>query len=367
MPSEGERRGESRALDAEQRDDARHRVGAGRRDDEVARRCARFDDLRADACVAGTQIAGRDVGRVACDGARELLGLALVDGVVDVVGPLDVGTEPDITGHVERDVDAEPACDRHRIHEPFEARPAGDREVAALREPPARDRDRCEALDRRREGGTACARGEVERARRYAGVAGGDVEAIGCSRRATKRAAEHDVAAVIADLARDRSDERVAVDDRGRGGQERGLARHGRLTRANLCGVEAIELDTARARVRGDAIERRDLGVGARDDELAGRPRRDAVRGAVLEQQSAPGDARRRLEALRWVVDARVHDLAVARRRVLPERALGLEHCDASAGHRDLARDRESDDSATDDDRVVVHRISDASPVAPGS
>lgn len=97
------------------------------------------------------------------------------------------------------------------------------------------------------------------------------------------------------------------------------------------------------------ALERLALARRLRDDELARVAVGHAVAGAKVVEQLFAADAEAGLERRRAVVDARVDDLAVARRRLLARRQVPLQEERRGVAGGEGARRGEADGPGADD------------------
>src|SRR5688572_8879603 len=115
--TDGHRRREPRALDAEQIHETWNTVFGRGLDAEIRLRLARTVQFRPNTRVVGHQ---RTVGErrpIVADRLIEARRAGCVDGVVDLLYPLDVRAEADAPTEIERRVDAEPRGMRHRVDE----------------------------------------------------------------------------------------------------------------------------------------------------------------------------------------------------------------------------------------------------------
>jgi len=96
-------------------------------------------------------------------------------------------------------------------------------------------------------------------------------------------------------------------------------------------------------------LELGQLGRFAGDHDLAARAMRHTVARAPRIHPLAAGDAQRGLEALRRVVQPGVDHAAVARRRLLAQSAVALEHGDGLAAAREHGGARHADHATADD------------------
>ena len=93
-----------------------------------------------------------------------------------------------------------------------------------------------------------------------------------------------------------------------------------------------------------------DVVVGRGDDQLSRALRVDMHRPAVVVQQFAALDAELRLEAAARIVDPRMNDLRVARRRLAAEVARLVDDQNIASALGQRTGDRQSDDARSDDD-----------------
>ena len=148
-----------------------------------------------------------------------LLGARRVHLIVDVVDPFDVRAEARLAGHVEREVDAEPAGLRYRIDQARERRLLAAAEVIALGEISGRDLFDRHALDdarrrRRIEAGGVDEKVACERHWRFA--AGFELDDPATGLRTQERRVKREGRTGILGVAAQRQHIGVAVDDPGR-------------------------------------------------------------------------------------------------------------------------------------------------------
>ena len=144
---------------------------------------------------------------------------------------------------------------------------------------------------------------------------------------------EPDLPARRADVGREVAGDGAEVDDRGGGRVQRGDPARVRLDRAQPGCVD--EPHPRHAVGRGalvDALEARQLLLVRRDEDLAARLVGDPPLGAVGLEQRHAAPAQPRLQRAGLVVQARVHDAAVAPRLVRGDLALLLEDDDDAPG-----------------------------------
>jgi hypothetical protein len=141
----------------------------------------------------------------------------------------------------------------------------------------------------------------------------------------------------------------VAVDDAGRGREQRGRAFQCWLQGAGLVARERAQvIDAVGGRGCSNVVEPFALGFIGGDDQLAATPVRDAALRTVVKEQGAAGDAEASLERARRVVDAGVDHLAVAGTDAGAEGVFGFEdqHLAALRGQR--TGDGEADHTGAD-------------------
>ncbi len=273
-----------------------------------------------------------------------------------------VRAEPDLAVGTRRRVDPEERERRvgDRVDEPAdEVPPLGpEREVVA----PERDDPRLGRRPAQQRRGDPRAR-----LRRRPPVAASSVPPVVSTtvappRRAspTTRRAEQELASLGDDVRREGVGDPGEVDDGGAGRVERLDAGDARLELTEPLGPD--QLDAGHAVRDGPAVqlgEPRPLGLVGRDDHLPAAEDRDPPLVAVPEQALRALDAQPRLERSGRVVDAAVHDAARAPGLVAGDAVLLLDEREpeARAARLQLPRDREPEDPASDDDRVVArHR-----------
>ena len=140
---------------------------------------------------------------------------------------------------------------------------------------------------------------------------------------------EHDLAAGVAHVGGERLRHGAIVGDPGLRRVEPGDAGGVRLDLAQLVPLEpAKSRNAVRRRTALELAQPRDLGLVERDHELPALPQRDVALVAVRAQQLDAAAAEPRLERPWRVVDAGVHDAAVATCLVHRDLALLLEHGD---------------------------------------
>src|SRR5262249_24556360 len=100
-------------------------------DYEIVRRSALWTQLGGDSGVSGLERRFRDLRPIATNGGCEIGYTTFVEGIVDPIDPLHVGTEPRAPVEIERDVDAEAAGHRDRIDEMAERGGTGEHEIMA--------------------------------------------------------------------------------------------------------------------------------------------------------------------------------------------------------------------------------------------
>ena len=115
MIGNGERCGEAGRLDAEQIHEAGDAVPFGTLHHKIARGLAGRLDLGTNAGIARLDCTVGERREIAPHRGVEDVGAARIDAVVDLVDPLDIGTEADLSGEVDRDVHAEPGLLRFRL------------------------------------------------------------------------------------------------------------------------------------------------------------------------------------------------------------------------------------------------------------
>ena len=145
----------------------------------------------------------------------------------------------------------------------------------------------------------------------------------------------------------------VAVDDAGRGRQQRGVAGERRLQRGELGGVEAAQVVHAvGVRALGDRLQRRCLRRGAGDHQLAAARVVHPVLRAPGVQALAALHAQAGLERAGRVVQPGVDHLAVACADAGAEGGLALDdhHLEAGAGEAVCAG--EADHAGADHDAI---------------
>ena len=175
---------------------------------------------------------------------------------------------------------------------------------------------------------------------------------------AQHRRAERDKGAGFLGLALVGEHQRVAVDDAGRGRQQRRDAVQLGFEALRLGGGQPFEIgDAVGAGRRLDLLDAGDFGLLGRDDQLAEPRVRHAALGAIGVEALAPGDAGHGLEAAGRVVEAAMDDLAVARGGLEADRIGAFEDDDLVPGQCQRARRRQPDDPGADHHRFdLVHR-----------
>src|SRR5689334_2087095 len=93
--------------------------------EEVRNRLALAIELGANACVVRVEARGIERRIIRANEAEELFELRLVERIVDLRNPLDVGPEFTASADVDRYVQPEPCAIRHRIDVAPERRLAG--------------------------------------------------------------------------------------------------------------------------------------------------------------------------------------------------------------------------------------------------
>src|SRR5688500_2710739 len=102
MLADRQRRGEARRFDAEEMDEARAVMGQWPMKGEVLRRRSWWHDLRPDAGKIGLQCTVLQTRPVSAHRCVESVAARWVDGIADLVDPLDVGAEPRLAAEIER-------------------------------------------------------------------------------------------------------------------------------------------------------------------------------------------------------------------------------------------------------------------------
>ena len=147
----------------------------------------------------------------------------------------------------------------------------------------------------------------------------------------------------------------VGVDDAGLGRPQRRRATHVGLETLRGGGVEQLEAAGAVAKaLRVQPLEDANLRLVAGHDELADAPMPDPPLSAPRVQLLAPAHAELRLEAIRWIVEAGVHHLAVAAGDAASDAVLALQDDHGTPGSRQRGRRREPDDPRADHHDVDV-------------
>ena len=161
----------------------------------------------------------------------------------------------------------------------------------------------------------------------------------------------------ILGVAAQRQHEGVAVDDAGRGREQRGVAIQRRLQRPRLGAGKRLQVvDAIGLGMRPDRLQLLGFLRRGRDDQLAAIAVRDAVIPAIPIEGALAADAHPRHQAARLVVDAGVDHLAVARGCHGADAFGRLQNDHLAAGLRQPPRDRKADHPRTDDDALnLVH------------
>jgi hypothetical protein len=203
-------------------------------------------------------------------------------------------------------------------------------------------------------GPAAGARDRATRARLAALVA--DDELAAALRQRPDTAAEHDLPACGLDLLRELRGDGGEVGDAGRRGVERRDAACVGLDLGDPGRVDAPQPgDAVRPRAPLDLLERRELALLGRDDQLAAALDANPVPLAERVQERRAADAEARLQRARRVVDPRVDDAAVVAGLVRGDARLPLEEDEPRLRppQQQLARDGEPEDAAADDGDVA--------------
>jgi hypothetical protein len=150
-------------------------------------------------------------------------------------------------------------------------------------------------------------------------------------------------------LAEQRQHQAVAVDDAGRGRQQRVMAGKCRLQRGELDGVDPAQIVHAvGARALGDRLQRRRLRRSAGDHQLAAARVAYPVLRAPGVQALAALHAQAGLERAGRVVQPGVDHLAVARADAGAEGGLALDHHHLASGAGEAVGAGEADHASAD-------------------
>ena len=164
---------------------------------------------------------------------------------------------------------------------------------------------------------------------------------------------ERDHGAVGLGVAAQRQHEGVAVDDAGRGRQQRPLRDQRGLERARLLAAEPDEIGDAVGLglgfERGELV---DLSRVHRHQELAASLVRNAELLAERVQHRFAVDAEPRLVEPRRIIDAGMDDFAVARTDARANPALAFDDDHFPPGPSERPRDGETDDARADDETL---------------
>ena len=164
-----------------------------------------------------------------------------------------------------------------------------------------------------------------------------------------------DVAAQSPQILRERRRNEPVVDQRRRRDVQPGHAYAVRLDLADLLGCESTQTgDSVRLSAPLQLVERRHLARIRGHDQLPALVVRDLLLLAVLPQEQPAGGAELRLERAGRVVDARVHDTAVAAGLVQRDRRFLLDDDDAPLGQSppELDGSGQPEDPRSDDNDV---------------
>src|SRR5215469_10144973 len=353
---DGKGRRHPRGLYAIEVDEPAHAVRLRPLDEEVCRGRARAAQLGTDTGIAGAQ---RPVGQcrpVAADRPIETIGAGRINGVIQLLDPLDVRPELRLAGEVEREVHAQAAGLRDRIDEVFERRLPLQHVIVALGVEGWRNAPLRNACDVPRQLLSVQAGAvDYDLRRELRSLVGADFEPNGVAAAVPprhRRVACDDAAGVL-EIPPQREHEAVAVDDARGGREERRHTTHGRLQGHRFRGRQPVQIiDTVGAGRCLDPLQRLDLLVIGGYDQLAATAMFDAMRLAVGIQALPAGDTELGLGGSGRVVDPGVNDLAVARAGPGADGACRLEDQDLTATHGQGPRYREADDARADDDAI---------------
>ena len=284
-----------------------------------------------------------------------------VDAIVDRVGrsrmnPFDVRPEARPAGQIQRQVHPQARGLGHRVDQPREGRAAGECEVVALGVTGRWHTLARQLRQQRRNRGRPEARRVDDRAaHQLAGRLAADLQhvPIDTQRPAEQRRLQRDPGAGRLQIAPQGEHQRVAVDDAGGGRQqcagavERGFEgdRVGR-------GQPAQVGHTLGRRLRLDAPQVRHLRLGRGHDQLAAAPMWHAVALAEVVELGTPEHAQARLQPAGRVVEAGMHDLAVARTGRGADRGFAFQHHGLEPAAGEGTADRQADHSGTDHDGI---------------
>ena len=333
-------------------------------DAEVGGWLAREGQLRAATGIVGGDGAVRKAGPVFAHGSVEAVGPADIHAVIDRiriirVQPFDIRSETHAAAEIQRDVHAETAFDRSRVDEALEHRLRLTAEIAALGEREGRQQGSVVAGHAVRDA-VGIQAGAVDDApgpqcHRFGAARFDPYTAIGEDFGRGDRRVEGYRPAMILKFALQREHVAVAVEDAGFGREHGRLAGEVGLHRHGFGAGEEGEAFHIIAQALGvEAFHLGDLRIGRGDDQLAGLAIGDPV-GIHPGVELAPaGHAVQAAQAVGGIVEAGVHDFAVAGRRQCTDGACRFEDQDilSIAGQR--RRAGEADGARPDDDGLDV-------------
>jgi hypothetical protein len=150
-------------------------------------------------------------------------------------------------------------------------------------------------------------------------------------------------------------DDLLALDDAGFRRREGGHGRHVRFAASDLVAADELQIAGAVGQpALSERVERTDLVIVSRDDQLAAPRMGDVVLAAELVEERPALDRQARFEGVRRIVDAGVDDAAVVRAGLEPVAAVALDDRHAPR-RRQLGRDRQPDRPGADDGDIHVH------------
>src|ERR1700722_18112170 len=341
-------------LDPEQVDQPRDAMILFRLQEKIRGRAARPRDLRPDAGIGRLQRVLRQAWPISSDGGIEGGRPPGIDVIIDRVDPFDVRSEFGLSREIEGGMHAEAACGRHRIDEAGEGRAPAQGKVIALGEMQWRALGGRPADNRARErlraepGGVYDHTGGDPHGR---GAAGFDDKPSLNGATGEDWRSERDRGAMGLRVAPERQHEGVAVDNAGRGRQQRTLHGQRGLESARLLAAEPDEIGDpvglGLGFKRGELV---DLSPVRRHQELAASLVRNAELLAECVQHRFAVDAEPRLVEPWRIIDPGMDDFAVARTNPGANSALLFDDDHLPPSPSERPRHGEPDDTRSDDE-----------------